>query len=75
MAGQHWDTDPRVLLADGMSVQTVRLPSAPPGEILVDGIDSDGDTLTVTGENYGVDPVSTVTWSSGDGGETWSVGS
>jgi hypothetical protein len=75
VGGQHWDTDPRVVLADGTSVQTVRLPSVPAGEILAERIVATGQTLTVTGENFGVDPVSTVTWVSPDGGLTWTAGS
>jgi hypothetical protein len=38
VAGQNWDTDPRVALAEGSQIQTVRLPSAPPGEILAEHI-------------------------------------
>jgi hypothetical protein len=75
VAGRHWDTDPRVLLASGTDVQTIRLPSAPPGQILAEQITADGDTLTVTGENFGIDPVAQVTWTSTDDGQTWALGS
>lgn len=74
IAGQHWDTDPRVLLADGASVQTILLPSAPPGEILAESIAESNGTLTVTATNFGTDPVTPVTWTSTDDGETWSLG-
>jgi hypothetical protein len=73
--GRHWDTDPRVVLADGDAVQTIRLPSAPTGEILAESITASGDSLTVTGEDFGTDPVGTVQWSSGDGGQTWTLDS
>jgi hypothetical protein len=71
VAGQHWDTDPRVILADGTSVQTVRLPSAPPGEILAETIAAGGSTLTVTATDFGTDPVSELSWTSTDDGQTW----
>jgi hypothetical protein len=71
--GQHWDTSPRVLLADGATVQTVRLPAAPNGEILAATITADGSTLTVQGTNFGTDPTSPVSWVSTDAGETWSL--
>ena len=70
VGGRHWDTDPRVLLASGTDVQTIRLPSAPPGQILAEQITDDGDTLTVTGENFGIDPVAPVRWASTDNGQT-----
>jgi hypothetical protein len=75
IAGQHWDTNPRVLVADAGSVQTVRLPSAPNGEILAENISASGGTLTVDAVNFGTDPVSSVAWTSTDGGETWSIDS
>ena len=55
--GQHWDTDPRVILdtASG-GVQAVTLPPAPTGQILASSIDADGTALTVTAENFGADP-------------------
>jgi hypothetical protein len=73
VAGQHWDTSPRVLLATADGVQTIRLPSVPPGEILAQQIEATGDTVTVTGTDYRTDPVSSVTWTSADGGETWAT--
>lgn len=73
--GRHWDTDPRVVLADGTAVQTIRLPSAPAGEILAESISADGNSLTVTGEDFGADPVAAVQWSSVDGGQTWTLDS
>jgi hypothetical protein len=58
VSGQHWDTNPRVILADGGSVETVRLPSAPAGEILAESITESGGALTVTATDFGTDPVS-----------------
>ena len=72
--GQSWDTNPRVILAEGASAETVRLPSAPPGEILAQQITATGGTITVTGTNFRTDPVTAVTWTSDDGGQTWSLG-
>jgi hypothetical protein len=69
--GQHWDTDPRVILDTASGVQTVTLPAAPFGQILATSIATDGDDVTVTGENFGTDPVAQVTWTSTDDGETW----
>ncbi len=76
VSGQNWDTDPRVVLASGTDVQTIRLPSAAPGQILAEQIAADGDTLTVTGENFGTDPVARgQPWTSTDDGQTWVLGS
>jgi hypothetical protein len=75
VAGQHWDANPRVILADGSSIQTVRLPSAPPGEILAETITASGSTLTVTATDFGTDPVSAFSWTSPDDGQTWSLDS
>jgi hypothetical protein len=74
VGGQSWDTDPRVILAEGASAATVRLPSAPPGEILAEQITASGGSITVTGTNFRTDPVTAVTWTSGDGGQSWSLG-
>ena len=74
VGGQNWDTNPRVILADGAGAQTVRLPSAPAGEILAEQITASGGTITVTGTNFRTDPVTAVTWTSDDGGQTWSLG-
>jgi hypothetical protein len=74
VSGHHWDSDPRVVLdtsEDG--VETLTLPAAPAGEILATTIDADGDTLTVTAEDFGSDPVTPVTWTSTDDGQTWSL--
>ena len=75
VSGQHWDTNPRVILADGASVETVRLPSAPPGEILAESITGSAGTLTVTATDFGTDPVSPVSWTSTDNGQTWALDS
>jgi hypothetical protein len=75
VSGQHWDTNPRVILADGGSVETVRLPSAPAGEILAESITESGGTLTVTATDFGTDPVSPVAWTSTDEGQTWALDS
>ena len=53
--------------------ETVQLPSAPPGEILAEQITATGGTITVTGMNFRTDPVTAVTWTSDDGGRTWSL--
>jgi hypothetical protein len=74
VGGQNWDTNPRVILADGAGAQTVRLPSAPSGEILAEQITASGGTITVTGTNFRTDPVTAVNWTSEDGGQTWSLG-
>jgi hypothetical protein len=71
--GQHWDTSPRVILASNDGAQTVTLPSAPPGELLADEVDSTGESLTVTATDYGRDPVTQVSWTSEDDGQTWSL--
>ncbi len=73
VGGQHWDTNPRVLLATGADVQTVQLPAAPAGELLAEGIEADAGSLTVTATDFGSDPVATVTWTSTDAGQTWSL--
>jgi hypothetical protein len=70
--GEGWDTDPRVLLVQGDSAQTVTLPTED-GQILVEQITASGTDLTVTGEDYGSAPVTTVTWTSNDGGDTWTA--
>jgi hypothetical protein len=75
VGGQHWDTSPRVLLASGAAVQTVTLPAAPPGALLGQDIISSGETLTVDATNFGTDPVSQVSWTSEDDGQTWALGS
>ena len=53
----------------------MRLPSAPPGEILAETITGSGGSLTVTATNFGTDPVSPVSWTSTDGGQTWALDS
>jgi hypothetical protein len=73
VGGQSWDTNPRVILAEGADAQTVRLPAAPPGEILAEQITASAGTITVTGTNFRTDPVTAVTWTSDDGGQTWSL--
>ena len=64
-----------MVVATDAGVETIRLPPAPPGEILAQGIAADGDTLTATATDFGSDPPSPVTWSSQDGGLTWTLGS
>ncbi|HEX4521223.1 MAG TPA: hypothetical protein VH063_16700 [Gaiellaceae bacterium] len=75
VAGQHWDTSPRVILSTAEGTQTVTLPSAPSGSLLAGGIDSADGVLTVTATNYGTEPVAQVNWTSADNGQTWSLGS
>ena len=63
-----------MILVTGTSTQTIHLPPVAPAQILADGISADGGTLTVTGADYGAEPVSTVTWTSADDGQDWSLG-
>jgi hypothetical protein len=71
--GRHWDTSPRVVLAGASGTQIVQLPAAPNGEILAQSITADGPDLTVTADNFGVDPVASIVWTSADAGQTWSL--
>jgi PQQ-like domain len=74
VAGQHWDSAPRVLIAHGADVRTVTLPAADPlGEVLAEQIAAEGSRLTVTGTDFAADPASRVTWSSSDGGASWTL--
>lgn len=71
--GEGWDTAPRVLLVKGASVQTVTLPTVT-GHPLVQSLQVAGSKLTVTATDFVVNPSTTTTWVSSDGGATWSVG-
>jgi len=70
--GEGWDTNPRVVLADGVAAQTVTLPMER-GRILVDRVDVEWPKLTVVGTDYVVNPVRDATWVSEDGGAVWST--
>ena len=70
--GQGWDTAPRVVVMHGVTASTVTLP-ATRGRPLATAIAASWPKLTVTATDYGPDPSRTVTWSSVDGGATWSA--
>ena len=71
--GQGWDTAPTVLLVKGTTVQTVTLPTVK-GHPLVQSLQVSGPDFTVTATDFVANPATTTTWTSSDGGATWSVG-
>jgi hypothetical protein len=70
--GQGWDNAPRVIVAGAASAATVSLPRQP-GHPLVQTIEAAGDTVTVTATDYTVQPATTISWTSHDGGTTWAT--
>jgi hypothetical protein len=71
--GQGWDASPRVLLVRGTTVQTLQLPAASRTRVLGQELRAAGSRLTVTGTDFVAQPPVQVTWSSTDGGATWTV--
>ncbi len=72
--GAGWDNAPRIVLAHGSVARTVVLPSQS-GDPLVRTIKAAGRRLTVTAVDDVQQPSRTITWTSADGGKTWSTGS
>jgi hypothetical protein len=73
-AGQGWDNAPRVIVAGPTAATTVSLPRQP-GHPLAQTIEAAGDTVTVTATDYTVQPATTTSWTSHDGGTTWTAAS
>ena len=71
--GQGWDTAPRVIVASGSTGRVVTLP-AQPGQPLAQTITASSNRLTVTAFDFTVQPARKLTWTSTDGGSTWSAG-
>ncbi len=71
--GQGWDTAPRVIVANGSTAHLVTLP-AQPGQPLAQIIAANGNRLTVTALDFTEQPARKLTWTSTDGGSTWSAG-
>ncbi len=71
--GAGWDNAPRVIIAQGGAAKTVNLPGRP-GDPLVQTIRASGKRLVVTAVDYVQQPARTITWTSSDGGSSWSVG-
>jgi hypothetical protein len=70
--GAGWDNAPRVLLAHGSTARTVVLPSQP-GDPLVQTIKAAGRRLVVTAVDDVQQPSHRITWTSANGGTTWSA--
>jgi len=70
--GAGWDNSPRVIVVQGGSVKTVALPSRP-GTPLAQTIKASGARLVVTAVDSVAQPAHAITWSSADGGQTWSA--
>jgi hypothetical protein len=73
VAGQGWDTAPRVIVATGSTARVVTLPTQP-GQPLAQTIAASGSRLTVTAFDFTEQPTRKLTWMSTDGGSTWSAG-
>jgi hypothetical protein len=71
--GSNWDTEPRVLLVHGTTVQAVTLPTAR-GRLLVQKLTATGQHLTVTATDFVANPARAAVWVSPNGGATWSLG-
>ena len=71
--GAGWDNAPRVIIAQSGRARTVTLPSRA-GDPLVQSIKASGKRLVVTAVDYVQQPSRTITWTSSDGGSSWSVG-
>jgi hypothetical protein len=59
--GKNWDTAPRVVVVRGTRARLLTLP-AKIGQILVHTITVRGSSATVTGTDFGLDPVRQVVW-------------
>jgi hypothetical protein len=70
--GAGWDNAPRVIIVRGGNVKTVTLPSRP-GTPLVRAIKASGARLTVTAVDSVAQRARTITWTSADRGQRWSV--
>ena len=70
--GQGWDTSPRVVIMQGGVAQTVQLPVVR-GRYLATSLRVSWPNLTVAGSDYVADPARQVTWTSTDGGVTWTT--
>jgi hypothetical protein len=73
VGGQGSDTAPRVIVAAGSTARVVTLPTQP-GQPLAQGIAASGSRLTVTAFDFTEQPIRKLTWTSTDGGSTWSAG-
>jgi hypothetical protein len=70
VAGQGWDTAPRVIIANGVEATTVTLPRRA-GHPLARTIRAQGETITVTATDFTDQPADQITWTSKDAGATW----
>jgi len=73
VGGQGWDTAPRVIVATGSTARVVTLPTQP-GQPLAQSIAASGSRLTVNASDFTEQPIRKLTWTSTDGGSTWSAG-
>jgi hypothetical protein len=71
--GAGWDNAPRVLLAHGSAARNVVFLTTVI-DPLVQTIKAAGRRLTVTAVDDVQQPSRTITWTSADGGKTWSAG-
>ena len=73
--GQGWDTAPRVIVAaSGSTGRVVTLPAAEPGRPLAQTITASGSRRTMTAFDLPGSAARKLTWTSTDGGSTWSTG-
>jgi hypothetical protein len=72
VAGQGWDSSPRVIVAHGGSARVLTLPRQP-GEPLVVAIGPGGKKLTVTARDFDRQPARTLAWTSTDSGASWAA--
>jgi hypothetical protein len=72
--GHGWDNAPRVLLVRAAHPHLMTLPGRA-GNPLAQSITASGRRLTVSAVDYTDQPARTITWTSTDGGASWSVGS
>jgi hypothetical protein len=70
--GQRWDSAPRVLVMRGGVAQTAQLPTIR-GRFLATSLHVSWPNLTVSGTDFVADPARAVTWTSDDGGVTWTT--
>jgi hypothetical protein len=71
--GAGWDNAPRVIVVRDGAAKTLTLPSRP-GDPLVQTIKVSGKRLVVTAVDFVQQPSRAITWTSSDGGESWSAG-
>ena len=73
VAGQGWDNAPRVIVAHGATARIVTLPRQA-GDPLATSITASDSRLVVHATDFTQQPATSLSWSSTDGGSTWSPG-